>query len=220
MYRFILAGISKYPMALTQALETHRRPDIWKGMVAGTLGGLVGSWAMLRFQSIWSNMSQGRESPNLAANVPEHREKRTQEFAPSRAARRSEQPLQKEDATIKIGSMIAEGVLQRAPNPTEKAVAGSAVHYAFGAAAGAIYGASCELFPVTKGAAGLPFGAAVFLAADGIAMPALGLSEGFVRGPFVKHAYGLTTHFVFGVTTEMVRRFVRVTLRNRQEQRF
>jgi hypothetical protein len=189
-----------------------RNADIWKGCVAGALGGIAGSWAMLQFQNVWSKLSQGRLSQNLADNVPEHREKRRSEFALSRGARQSEQHLQKEDATIKIGSAIAEGVFDHAPDAGEKAVAGAAVHYAFGASTGAIYGAACEVFPVTSVVGGVPFGAALFVGSDGIAVPVLGLSSGFVRGPIAKHAYGLATHIAYGVITDLVRRAVRVAL--------
>lgn len=77
---------------------------------------------------------------------------------------------------------------------------------------GAMYGAMSELWPEAAVGAGLPFGAAVWLAADEIAVPALGLSKPATEYPLSKHAYALASHLVYGVTTEVVRRVVRQAL--------
>ncbi|MDQ3133307.1 MAG: DUF1440 domain-containing protein, partial [Acidobacteriota bacterium] len=84
---------------------------------------------------------------------------------------------------------------------------------AMGAASGAIYGTLAELSPVVTMGAGLPFGAAVWLVADEAAVPALGLSKSPIEVPPSKHAYALVSHFVYGATTEIVRRSVRSALR-------
>lgn len=52
-----------------------------------------------------------------------------------------------------------------------------ALHYAFGAATGAAYGAAAEVLPSLTAGAGFPFGGAVWLAADEVVTPALGLSK-------------------------------------------
>ncbi len=69
-----------------------------------------------------------------------------------------------------------------------------------------------ELTPFVTIGAGLPFGAAVWLAADEAAVPALGLSESPTEVPLSTHAYALVSHFVYGVTTEVVRRAIRAAL--------
>jgi len=48
---------------------------------------------------------------------------------------------------------------------------GTVVHYAFGAVMGAVYGAAAEVAPPVKSLAGLPYGAALFVGADEIALP-------------------------------------------------
>lgn len=182
---------------------------IWKGISAGIAGGLIGSWTMVQFQSLCSKLFEGDISRNLEANVPEHREKRESEFSASPKERKAGQRQQEDDATIEIAARVSKEIFDHPLANKEKKVAGAAVHYAFGAAAGAIYGGMTEIFPATKTYFGVPFAALVFLAADGIAVPALGLAEHPEKRSFAKHAYGFLTHAVFGATTELVRRTVR-----------
>jgi hypothetical protein len=74
------------------------------------------------------------------------------------------------------------------------------VHYAFGASMGAIYGAYSQRHkPERSGAA---FGTTVWLAADEIAMPVLGLSNSTATRPFEMHLQSLVAHLVYGATTE------------------
>jgi uncharacterized membrane protein YagU involved in acid resistance len=111
-----------------------------------------------------------------------------------------------EDATVKTAERVSRGVFHHQLQEDEKKVAGPAVHYAMGAVSGGIYGAVAELVPVTALGAGLPFGAAVWLAADEVAVPALGLSKPPTRTPAVVHAQALASHLVYGLTTDLVRR--------------
>ena len=85
------------------------------------------------------------------------------------------------------------------------------MHYAMGGTSGAIYGAVNEMMPVVHMAAGLPFAAAVWVVADDIVLPALGLKPP-TEYPLSEHAYALASHFVYGLTTEMVRGAVRNVL--------
>ncbi len=60
--------------------------------------------------------------------------------------------------------------------------------------------------------AGLPFGSAVWAIADDVVVPALGLSKSPTAYPLSTHAYALTSHWVYGLTTELVRKAVRKIL--------
>jgi uncharacterized membrane protein YagU involved in acid resistance len=95
---------------------------------------------------------------------------------------------------------------------SEKKVAGPAVHYALGTSVGALYGAVAELAPEVSAGVGLPFGAAFWLVADETAVPLLGLSKAPTEYPLGTHVYALASHFVYGLTTEVVRRAVRNAL--------
>ena len=44
--------------------RTNGRDDnnVWKGLAAGLIGGLVASWTMNRFQDVWSQVAKGIET--------------------------------------------------------------------------------------------------------------------------------------------------------------
>jgi putative membrane protein len=117
-----------------------------------------------------------------------------------------------DDATVKAASAISEGVFHHPLSPEEKKVAGPAVHYAMGATMGALYGALAELDTRASLGAGIPFGAAVWLAADEVAVPALGLGKPPNQTPASIHASALASHAVYGLTTDLVRRGLRRVL--------
>jgi uncharacterized membrane protein YagU involved in acid resistance len=66
--------------------------------------------------------------------------------------------------------------------------------------------------PSTTAAWGLPFGAAVWLGADEVAVPAFGLSKAPMEYPASTHASALAAHLVYGLTVDVVRRAVRAAL--------
>jgi len=82
--------------------------------------------------------------------------------------------------------------------------AGSAIHWATGITAGALYAvARKRWYPVAR-TGGLPFGAGFFLAIDEVMNPVLGLTPGPAVFPWQAHARGLAGHLAFGATTELV----------------
>jgi hypothetical protein len=184
----IAAEASREPARHGAAGTTHRRASdtdqraIWKGVVAGLAGGLAASWAMNQFQSQLSKLS------------PE----------PARH--------EGDDATVKAASAIAERLGDHPLSEHEKGVAGPAVHYAFGSTMGAVYGALTEALPMSAKGWGLPFGALVWLGADEIGVPSLGLSGAPTETPASTHASALASHLVYGATADAVRRAVRAAL--------
>jgi uncharacterized membrane protein YagU involved in acid resistance len=86
----------------------------------------------------------------------------------------------------------------------ELRIAAPLMHYFFGAAVGAVYGVYAEGRHAQTSGAG--FGTIVWLGADEIAMPLLGLSHSTARRPLEMHLQSLMAHFVFGAATEMTRR--------------
>ncbi len=76
-------------------------------------------------------------------------------------------------------------------------------------------GAVTELAGVSGGfLPSLIFGAALFTAADEIALAALGLSEKPSEYPVSTHLYGLASHIVYGLSTEIARRGLRAAISN------
>ena len=177
--------------------------NVWKGMVAGLAGGLLASWTMNQFQAAWTRLAGNDEKPHGA-----------QSMQPSEGSKGNDEHDIKEqdDATVETAKWISQGVFGHELQESEKKPAGAAVHYAFGTATGALYGALAEVSPQVTTAAGLPFGAAFWLIADEVSVPLLGLSKGPTEYPLSTHAYALASHFVYGVTTEITRRAVRQVL--------
>jgi uncharacterized membrane protein YagU involved in acid resistance len=104
---------------------------------------------------------------------------------------------------------LAHRFLHRAPTDREKQAIGQGLHYTVGTATGALYGALAEVLPALTTARGVPFGMAVWLLADELAVPALGLSKPPTRQAGLTHVYAVAAHGVYGLTTELTRRLVR-----------
>lgn len=168
--------------------------DLVKGLAAGLIGGLVASWTMNQFQALTTKLAEEME--------------KSQGGKKKQAAQKKEG----DDATVKAASAISEGLFDHKLTKSEKKVAGPAVHYALGILTGGMYGAAAELAPIISSGVGLPFGAVFWLAADEAAVPALGLSKAPTEYPLSTHAYALASHFVYGLTTDIVRRAVRRAL--------
>ena len=176
--------------------------DVVKGLAAGLVGGLVASWTMNRFQDVWTKVAEGVEgSQGDGPSAEQEGEGGAQQSGG-----------EQDDATVKAASAISEGIFDHKLTKGEKKIAGPAVHYAFGTSVGGLYGAVAELAPEVTAGAGLPFGAAFWLVADEGAVPLLGLSKGPTEYPPSTHVYALASHFVYGLTAEVVRRAVRNAL--------
>jgi uncharacterized membrane protein YagU involved in acid resistance len=176
---------------------------IWKGMVAGLAGGLLASWTMNQFQAAWTRIAEGTEKSHGA-----------QSMQPSEGSHgeQAQDTGEQDDATVETAKAISENVFGHELQESEKEPAGAAVHYAFGTLSGGLYGALAELTPQVTTAAGLPFGAGVWLLADEVSVPLLGLSKGPTAYPVSTHVYSLASHLVYGLTAELSRRAVRHVL--------
>jgi putative membrane protein len=118
-----------------------------------------------------------------------------------------------EDSTVKTASAVSRMIFHHELTPQQKKIAGPAVHYGFGASVATFYGAAVEVLPVLRTGWGMPFGAAVWLGAHVIAVPALGLSEPVTRSTPRKEAVEFGAHLVYGAVVEGIRRLLRPTRR-------
>lgn len=164
--------------------------DVIKGLAAGLIGGLIGTIVMTQYQSVVTQIGKAASGNN----------------------KKEEKKEEGDNATVKTAKAISENVLDHKLQKSEKEQAGNAVHYVFGTTVGALYGAATELIPASATGYGLPFGTALFIGADEVAVPALGLSEPPTEIPMSTHAYGLSSHLIYGLTAEFVRRAVRKLL--------
>lgn len=185
------------PPMVRGAAKVYRH-DPAKGILAGLAGGLIGTIVMTEFQRAWSKASEALESRNsdtLGTQAQEIQEKQA-----------------KEDSTMRAAGKVAQ-LAGRQLSKDEKKKYGKLLHYAFGTATGAAYG---EVMELTRARGivvpGLAFGGALFAVADEIGVPALGLSEKPTEAPLSAHVYGLMSHLVYGLATEVARRGVRAAL--------
>lgn len=114
-----------------------------------------------------------------------------------------------EDSTIKTASTISQAIFHHRLTAAQKMMAGSVVHYAFGTTMGALYGMFAEFRDSERLGWGLPFGAAIWLGAHVITVPALGLSESIIRKVPADEGVEFASHLVYGAVVEGVRRALR-----------
>jgi hypothetical protein len=172
----------------------RRNQDVAIQVIGGLVGGLVASYAMERFQRML-----GRVSHDLGG-------------APGAGGQQYRKP-QSEPAPYVAADAIARATTGEPVPPAYKPAAGSAIHYAFGASVGAIYGAAAARTPDIAAWGGVPFGASVWLMADEMGMPAMGLAKPPGDYPLQDHVTALASHLIYGATTDCVRRLVVAILR-------
>ena len=169
--------------------------NILRGVIAGVAGGLAASWVMNEFIA---GPGKGMQTAITRA--------------------RGQQPAQKsysddEDSTAKVAdtlAVIATGGQHLTYD--QKTRGGTAVHYTFGALMGGIYGGLAEFAPSVTAGFGTTYATALFTGADVIAVPALNLSKPASEQDAGSLAEYYAAHLVYGLTTEMVRRLVRLAL--------
>ncbi|MBA3916872.1 MAG: DUF1440 domain-containing protein [Acidobacteriales bacterium] len=165
-----------------------------KGVAAGMIGGLAASLVMNLFQS-------GVQAA-------------TDKLDPMAEAKESQaQGLQTdEDATMKMAGRISENLFDHPLDRDQRAKLGPVVHYTFGAVMGGLYGLTSEFIGGARAGFGAGFGTVLFLAADEVGVPVMGLSGPPSQTPPKQHAMALASHIVYGVTTELVRKTARPLL--------
>jgi putative membrane protein len=172
----------------------NSRGNLCKGMLAGAIGGLAGTLTMNYAQRWWTR-AMGERPPESAAGKHDARE--WQE--------RSERKNSNEVAA----EAVLAPLLGRRLTRDELAVATALVHYSFGATVGALYGAIVQRAYRGRFRSGLALGTALWISADEIAMPVLGLSGPTTRRPLEMHLQSCAAHLVYGVVAERVRSRVR-----------
>ena len=182
--------------------------NVWKGLASGVVAGLAAAWAMNQFQAAWSRLAAGEERSHGAQSLQQG----TPRHGVGRELELEGHDDERDDAAGRLANAIAVATLDQELSGREKETAGTAFHYAMGATSGALYGALAEVRPEVKTGAGLPFGAAVWVVADEGIVPLVGLSKSATEYPLSIHAYAFTSHLVFGLTAELVRRTVRNVL--------
>ncbi|MDQ6892997.1 MAG: DUF1440 domain-containing protein [Acidobacteriota bacterium] len=172
----------------------------WRGALAGLAGGIVASFAMNRVHALWTTVEKGEEAARRKKEQGGQLEKGRQQ--------RQGGSEDEGSATEKAADGLA-GLFDVELDRSDRKTAGSLLHYTFGGAVGAIYGAAAEIAPAVTNGAGVPFGTSVWLAADEIGTPSAGLAKPPSEYPLSVHLQSLAAHVAYGAVTELVRRLLR-----------
>lgn len=150
-------------------------PDPVRGALAGLAGGLLASAAMNAFQSAWQALAGSGSS------------------------------VGGEPSTVQAAEKLATSVGEDPIPEDVKQLSGNAVHYAFGALLGALYGLAAEYVPQITTCSGAVFGVGSMLVLDDAAVPAAGLGAPPTHTTFGTHAYSAASHLIYGVSLEATR---------------
>lgn len=118
-----------------------------------------------------------------------------------------------EPAFSSVSERVVEHVSGDILPPDSEPVAAETLHWAFGALVGAAYGGLAEFYPAATAKDGASFGIALGSLMHEGALPALGLSAPQEDQTLRERASEFSSHMVFGVVAENVRRVVRKLLR-------
>ncbi len=163
-------------------MNRTKEPSVWRGVVAGVAGGLLGSLVM-------REMIVGLRR--------------------ARSGEEGERDLDQQGPSHQVADLVSRKTSGKALDGRRLALGGELVHYAFGAAVGAFYGGLSEHWQWTRWGLGSLFGTGVFLAADESSMPALGLVKKPWEESLAAQGEHLAIHLVFGVVSEVGRAAVR-----------
>ena len=113
-----------------------------------------------------------------------------------------------ESSTETLADAVSETVTGAPVAPEHRDAVGAAVHYATGAALGALYGLGSRWLPAVRAGWGTGYGVAVAAVLDEGVVPALGLADGPTEVPLSAHVEGGVGHLVFGMALETVTRVI------------
>ena len=105
--------------------------------------------------------------------------------------------------------LLAQRVVGHPLDKRQQILAEQSIHYVFGGSTGAIYGVAAEFAPIVTRGYGAAFGIVLQLFTHETLVPAAGLDVPAPKQPAREHLSELFTHILYGVSTELVRRFVR-----------
>lgn len=183
-------------------MSEPREKHVVRGVLAGVGAGLAASWVM--------NVFMAGPGQKLHESLESDEEKRREQIQ-QRQQEASGEP--KEDATMNAADAlvkVATGGRHLSMEGRQKG--GPVVHYGFGALVGGLYGGLAEYSDTVKTGCGTAFGGALFAGADLMAVPAFHLSAPVSEFPPSSLATPFAAHLIYGATTELLRRLLRVVL--------
>jgi uncharacterized protein DUF1440 len=178
-----------------------------RAILAGAIGGFMGTWAMSHTQRWWTLAADGTPSQSAGGKHD---------------ARDWQERSEGQNANEQAAEAIGERATGRPLTPDERRVGAQIMHYAFGTAMGALYGAQRALSREIRLRDGIAFGLGLWAIADEMAMPLLGLSRSTRNRPAEMHLQAAAAHIVYGGVTELTRgtvtRLIAKSTESRQPQ--
>ena len=168
------------------------RPSLWKGALAGLVGGVVGTFVKSQAEPVLQDLGERWFPPSPAeterpgADVQGHPER----MPPAE---------------------LAQDVTDATLDEDQKLAAQEGIHWAFGTSAGAAYGVLAEYTGAEAGY-GVPAALALFAGTHASTLPALGLQASPAKLPAAWWVWEAGSHVVYGLTVDLVRRGVRRAL--------
>jgi putative membrane protein len=184
-------------------------------VVAGFVGGLAGTWTMGAFEGAWSAVTAAAVGSDRSSTETRRRLKHAGVGAGKYAQSEPRSHRHETTPSETLVDRVAAQVGASRPTPHQRRALGSLVHYAFGACAGAVYGAFADRVRLPGPLKGVLFGILVWLLADEIGIAAVGLAESPRRTPVRHHAYSLGAHIAYGLglsATSDLLRFARAAV--------
>jgi putative membrane protein len=148
-------------------------------------------------RSLWKGLAAGVVAGLVATAAKSVAEKRY----PPRVHGEPERP-----------ELLSERLAGHPLDDTTATVASEAIHWGFGAAAGACYGALAEFYPAATAKEGATFGLVLMSLTHESALPALELDAPPDEQTTRERTSEAATHILYGVVAERVRRIVRELL--------
>jgi Protein of unknown function (DUF1440) len=167
--------------------ETYTPSDLTRGrgqnllpsLLIGLGGGALATYVMTQVQKSWSKAEEGNDQQ------PKPHSEQEREVA--------------EQATVKFADRVAQGTVGHEVPQEQKQRAGYAAHYGFGTLMGGLYGSLASLLNDAPFGTGVLFGVGLWLAADEVILPALGLSHPPQERDAKEHAYEASIHAIYGL---------------------
>ena len=164
--------------------------DALKSALVGAVGGAAGTLAMRLY---WRAATAivGQDPRALTDDAPPN--------ALDDLGVAGQQHQEGEGSTAAAGRMAYEAATGEAPDDAVKERLSYGVHWGYGLAMGGLYGLVRGRRDGADAAAGLAFGAALWLVGDEMLVSLLGLAEGPTAYPPEQHAHRLAAHAVYGL---------------------
>lgn len=184
----------------------HTKINRWRGAAAGAIGGVAATLAM------------GYAMPAIGKMLPQGDPSVPDPFQRSDAlddiALAGQHHREGESSTVTVGRIAYTALAGAEPQSDEtRRLLSQEVHWAFGTAMGALYGAARAGARGADLAGGMTFGAGVWLLASELALPLLGISRGPTSQPIKSHAQYMLGHLVYGATLALVSQTIDGALR-------